>query len=69
MTNTGASKILVADDYVYSGSFNLSHSGEQNAENVVQFESAHVADLCVAYIDTVAATYGGRPLKIDLTGT
>ncbi len=62
-------KILVADDYVYSGSFNLSHSGEQNAENVVQFESAHVADLCAAYIDTVAATYGGRPLKIDLTGT
>ncbi|TMB44722.1 MAG: phosphatidylserine/phosphatidylglycerophosphate/cardiolipin synthase family protein, partial [Chloroflexi bacterium] len=28
-------KILVADDYVYAGSFNLSHSGEQNAENVV----------------------------------
>jgi len=55
-------KILVADDYVYSGSFNLSHSGEQNAENVVQFESAHIADLCVAYIDTIAAKYGGRPL-------
>ncbi|MEA2656991.1 MAG: hypothetical protein QOI23_2356 [Chloroflexota bacterium] len=55
-------KILVADDYVYSGSFNLSHSGEQNAENVVQFESPHIADLCASYIDTVAAKYGGRPL-------
>jgi phosphatidylserine/phosphatidylglycerophosphate/cardiolipin synthase-like enzyme len=55
-------KILVADDYVYAGSFNLSHSGEQNAENVVQFESRQVADLCAAYIDTVAARYGGRPL-------
>jgi phosphatidylserine/phosphatidylglycerophosphate/cardiolipin synthase-like enzyme len=55
-------KILVADDYVYSGSFNLSHSGEQNAENVVQIESPQIADLCAAYIDTVAARYGGRPL-------
>jgi phosphatidylserine/phosphatidylglycerophosphate/cardiolipin synthase-like enzyme len=56
-------KILVADDYVYSGSFNLSHSGEQNAENVVLFTSQPVADLCAAYIDHVAANYGGRPLK------
>ncbi|HSS92772.1 MAG TPA: phosphatidylserine/phosphatidylglycerophosphate/cardiolipin synthase family protein [Candidatus Dormibacteraeota bacterium] len=58
-------KILVADDYVYAGSFNLSHSGEQNAENVVQIESHTVAELCAAYIDRVAARYGGRPL----TGT
>ncbi len=55
-------KIMVADDYVYSGSFNLSHSGEQNAENVVQLRSPQVADLCTAYIDAVAARYGGRPL-------
>ena len=51
-------KILVADDYVYVGSFNLSHSGEENAENVLQIESAAVADLCAAYIDAVAARYG-----------
>ncbi len=54
-------KIVVADDYVYAGSFNLSHSGEQNAENVVQIESRTVADVCSAYIDRVAARYGGRP--------
>jgi phosphatidylserine/phosphatidylglycerophosphate/cardiolipin synthase-like enzyme len=54
-------KIVVADDYVYAGSFNLSHSGEQNAENVLQIESAQVADLCAAYIDRVAARYGGAP--------
>ena len=54
-------KILVADDYVYAGSFNLSHSGEQNAENVVQIESHAVAEICTAYIDRVAARYG-RPL-------
>ncbi|TAN32545.1 hypothetical protein EPN29_07915 [bacterium] len=57
-------KILVADDYVYAGSFNLSHSGEQNAENVIQVESAALADGCAAYIDRVAARYGGRPLQV-----
>jgi len=57
-------KILVADDYVYAGSFNLSHSGESNAENVVQVESGAVADLCAAYIDKVAARYGGAPARV-----
>jgi phosphatidylserine/phosphatidylglycerophosphate/cardiolipin synthase-like enzyme len=52
-------KILVADDYVYMGSFNLSHSGEMNAENVLQVESKAIADRCAAYIEQVAAHYGG----------
>jgi phosphatidylserine/phosphatidylglycerophosphate/cardiolipin synthase-like enzyme len=55
-------KILVADDYVYVGSFNLSHSGEMNAENVLQVESKAVADQCAAYIEQVAARYGGPRL-------
>jgi phosphatidylserine/phosphatidylglycerophosphate/cardiolipin synthase-like enzyme len=54
-------KILVADDYVYVGSFNLSHSGESNAENVIQIHSSTVADMCAAYIDRVAARYGAPP--------
>jgi phosphatidylserine/phosphatidylglycerophosphate/cardiolipin synthase-like enzyme len=58
-------KILVADDYVYTGSFNLSHSGEMNAENVIQIHSAAVAETCVAYIDRVAARYGGPPLPVQ----
>jgi phosphatidylserine/phosphatidylglycerophosphate/cardiolipin synthase-like enzyme len=57
-------KILVADDYVYAGSFNLSHSGEMNAENVVQVHSPAAAEVCAAYIDRVAARYGGRPLPV-----
>jgi phosphatidylserine/phosphatidylglycerophosphate/cardiolipin synthase-like enzyme len=56
-------KILVADDYVYTGSFNLSHSGEENAENVIQIESAEVADMCAAFIDRVAAKYGGAAIR------
>lgn len=50
-------KLLVADDYVYAGSFNLSHSGESNAENVIEIESAATADTCAAYIDRIAARY------------
>jgi phosphatidylserine/phosphatidylglycerophosphate/cardiolipin synthase-like enzyme len=57
-------KILVADDYVYTGSFNLSHSGEQNAENVIQIESAAVAEMCVQFIDRVAARYGAPPAPL-----
>jgi len=55
-------KILVADDYVYIGSFNLSHSGEMNAENVLQIQSKAIADQCAAYIERVAARYCGPPL-------
>lgn len=57
-------KILVADDYVYAGSFNLSHSGEQNAENVLQIESAAVAETCVEFIDRIAARYGAPPAPL-----
>ena len=52
-------KILVADDYVYMGSFNLSHSGEMNAENVLQVESKAIADVCAEYIERTSARYGG----------
>jgi phosphatidylserine/phosphatidylglycerophosphate/cardiolipin synthase-like enzyme len=57
-------KILVADDYVYVGSFNLSHSGESNAENVLQLQSQAMADLCAAYIDRVSARYGGGSQQV-----
>jgi phosphatidylserine/phosphatidylglycerophosphate/cardiolipin synthase-like enzyme len=52
-------KILVADDYVYMGSFNLSHSGEMNAENVLQVESKEIADQCADYVEQMTARYGG----------
>ena len=56
-------KILVADDYVYMGSFNLSHSGEMNAENVLQVESKAIADVCADYIERTSARYGGPPVQ------
>ena len=51
-------KMTVADDTVFVGSYNLSHSGEMNAENILEIESAPLADLCVGYIEKIMAKYG-----------
>jgi phosphatidylserine/phosphatidylglycerophosphate/cardiolipin synthase-like enzyme len=50
-------KVTVTDDRVFVGSFNLSHSGEQNAENVLEIADATLADTLAAYIDGVRARY------------
>jgi phosphatidylserine/phosphatidylglycerophosphate/cardiolipin synthase-like enzyme len=50
-------KVTVADDWVFAGSFNLSRSGEQNAENVVEVQDAELADRLAAYIDSVRTRY------------
>jgi phosphatidylserine/phosphatidylglycerophosphate/cardiolipin synthase-like enzyme len=50
-------KMTVADDTVFVGSYNLSHSGEMNAENVLEIESAPLADLCASYIERIMAKY------------
>ncbi len=50
-------KCLVADDTVFAGSFNFSHSGEDNAENVVEIESTAVADEFAAFVDRLEARY------------
>ena len=50
-------KVTVADDVVFLGSFNLSRSGEQNAENVLEIEDAALAERLAAYVDSVRALY------------
>jgi phosphatidylserine/phosphatidylglycerophosphate/cardiolipin synthase-like enzyme len=50
-------KVTVADDIVFAGSFNLSHSGEKNAENVLEIRDAGLADELAAYVDAVRARY------------
>lgn len=50
-------KVTVADDTVFLGSFNLSHSGELNAENVLEIADAALADRLAAYIDGVRGRY------------
>jgi phosphatidylserine/phosphatidylglycerophosphate/cardiolipin synthase-like enzyme len=55
-------KVTVADDVVFAGSFNLSHSGECNAENVLEIEDGAVADQLAAFVDTVRGRYPRAPL-------
>ena len=50
-------KVSVCDNTVFIGSFNLSHSGEQNAENVLEIEDRALADQAAAYIDAVRARF------------
>src|SRR5581483_2878077 len=50
-------KVCVCDDTVFVGSFNLSRSGERNAENVLEIEDAAIADRLAAYVDQVRARY------------
>ncbi len=46
-------KMTVADDTVFLGSFNLSRSGEQNAENMLEVRDAALADRMAAFIDEI----------------
>jgi phosphatidylserine/phosphatidylglycerophosphate/cardiolipin synthase-like enzyme len=50
-------KVVVADETVFTGSFNLSHSGEQNAENVLEIRDVEFAERLTAYVDEVRARY------------
>jgi phosphatidylserine/phosphatidylglycerophosphate/cardiolipin synthase-like enzyme len=50
-------KVTVADDVVFCGSFNLSHSGEQNAEDMLEIHDASLADQLAEYVDSVRARY------------
>jgi phosphatidylserine/phosphatidylglycerophosphate/cardiolipin synthase-like enzyme len=50
-------KVTIADDIVFSGSFNLSRSGEQNAEDVLEIHDPELADRLASYVDEVRALY------------
>jgi phosphatidylserine/phosphatidylglycerophosphate/cardiolipin synthase-like enzyme len=50
-------KVVVADDVVFLGSYNLSHSGEENAENVLEIVDRGLADALSAFVDRVRAAY------------
>jgi phosphatidylserine/phosphatidylglycerophosphate/cardiolipin synthase-like enzyme len=50
-------KVTVCDDTVFLGSFNLSRSGELNAENVLEIVDADLADRLAAFVDDVRGRY------------
>ena len=59
-------KICVCDDTTFVGSFNLSRSGEKNAENVLEIADARIADRLAAFVDEVRAKYG--PVELEPPG-
>ena len=56
-------KVTVCDDVVFVGSFNLSHSGESNAENVLEIKDAALARQLAAFVDEVRARYPAVELR------
>jgi phosphatidylserine/phosphatidylglycerophosphate/cardiolipin synthase-like enzyme len=50
-------KVTVADDVVFLGSFNLSRSGETNAENVLEIEDPALAERLASWIDGLRSRY------------
>jgi phosphatidylserine/phosphatidylglycerophosphate/cardiolipin synthase-like enzyme len=50
-------KVTVADDTVFVGSFNLSRSGETNAENVLEIADPELAERMAGWIDEVRARF------------
>jgi phosphatidylserine/phosphatidylglycerophosphate/cardiolipin synthase-like enzyme len=55
-------KITIADETVFVGSYNLSHSGEMNAENVLEITDAGLADRLAAFVDGLRTRYPAPPL-------
>jgi phosphatidylserine/phosphatidylglycerophosphate/cardiolipin synthase-like enzyme len=50
-------KVVVADDTSFVGSFNLSRSGERNAENMLEIRDRAVGDRLAAYVDDIRDRY------------
>jgi phosphatidylserine/phosphatidylglycerophosphate/cardiolipin synthase-like enzyme len=55
-------KLTVADDVVFLGSFNLSRSGEQNAESVLELHDPALADRLAKFVDEVRGRYPGAQI-------
>lgn len=53
-------KVIVADDAVVTGSYNLSNSATENAENVLVIEDRDLAERYSAYIEGLVKRYGSE---------
>jgi phosphatidylserine/phosphatidylglycerophosphate/cardiolipin synthase-like enzyme len=58
-------KVTVADDVAFLGSFNLSRSGEQNAESVLEIHDAELADRLAKFVDDVRGRYPAAEIPAD----
>ena len=53
-------KLVVADDVVLTGSYNCSHSGEMNAENLLEIRSRPLAEQCANFAQSVYERYATK---------
>ena len=60
-------KVTVADDVVFLGSFNLSRSGELNAENVLEVEDSRLAERLARFVDDIRNRYPQAVLEDTVT--
>jgi phosphatidylserine/phosphatidylglycerophosphate/cardiolipin synthase-like enzyme len=58
-------KLTVADDVVFLGSFNLSRSGEQNAESVLEIHDGGIADRLAKFVDEVRGRYPAAEIPAE----
>jgi len=56
-------KLVVCDGLMITGSYNCSHSGEMNAENVVEVRSRAFADRAAVFAEAVHDRYAGSDRK------
>jgi phosphatidylserine/phosphatidylglycerophosphate/cardiolipin synthase-like enzyme len=62
-------KVTVADGLVFLGSFNLSRSGEKNAENVLEIHDPALADRMASFIDEIRSLYGSVEIPAQAAAT
>jgi phosphatidylserine/phosphatidylglycerophosphate/cardiolipin synthase-like enzyme len=65
-------KLAVADDVAFLGSFNLSRSGEENAESVLEIRDPDQADRLAGFIDGIRKRYPGAqipPQSLTITSS
>jgi phosphatidylserine/phosphatidylglycerophosphate/cardiolipin synthase-like enzyme len=62
-------KVTVADDTVFVGSFNLSRSGEMNAENVLELHDPEFAERMAAFVDAVRGRYPATSVPAQAMAT
>lgn len=61
-------KLVVADDTVFCGSYNLSRSGETNAEDMLEIRDGPLAGRVADWIDALAERYPPADLRDPRTG-
>ena len=62
-------KFTVADDVVFCGSFNLSRSGEHNAEDMLEIHDPDLAEQLATFADAVRSRYPRFTLPAAVTPT